>query len=80
MQQFNLARMIAKHVLACAKEYDIRGQKAAHGFRIKRHPIVNEYPWLSSFPYPVQLLIIQQMMKRGGKSRGRRGLTRSSTR
>jgi hypothetical protein len=60
MQQFSLAG-IAGHVLACAKEYDLRSEKAAADFRTKRHPMVIEHPWLSSFPYPVQLLIIQQM-------------------
>jgi hypothetical protein len=60
MQQFSLKGDI-QHILAYAKDYDLRAYKVATSFRTKRAPQVLENPWLEKLPYPVQILIIQQM-------------------
>lgn len=51
----------AKHVMITAKDYNIRARAAELDFRTKRHPMVLENPWMESLPYPVQVLIIDEL-------------------
>ena len=51
----------SKHVMVTADNYDIRARAAELDFYSKRHPLVLKHPWIESLPYPVQLLIIQEL-------------------
>ena len=60
LNQFSLLG-IAKHVLAIAKEYDLRAERAQTAFCTRVHPIVAAFPQLRVFPYTVQQLLVTQI-------------------
>jgi len=47
--------------VAC--QYDARYETARFNFRSKHLSICAEYPFLSKFPYPIQLLLAGQLEK-----------------
>ena len=60
LNQFSLLGK-AKHVLAIAKEYDLRAEKAQTAFRTRVRPMISAFPQLRVFLYTVQQLLVPQI-------------------
>jgi hypothetical protein len=58
--KYSLAGII-QLVAQCASQYDARAQSAAYDWPKKKLSAALEHPWLSEFPYPVQLLLLGEI-------------------
>jgi hypothetical protein len=52
---------VAKHVMATAKDYDLRADERREKFRTRVLPLAQEHPELQRFPYPVQCLLTDEI-------------------
>ena len=48
-------------IAQCAERYDARAQQAAYNWSRKKLSATLEYPWLSEFPYQIQLLLLDEI-------------------
>ena len=58
--KYSLSGIIAL-ISQCAQTYQSRAQKAAYDWSKKKLSATLEYPWLSEFPYPIQLLLLDEI-------------------
>jgi hypothetical protein len=69
LQQFSLCG-ITKHVLAVAKQWDLRSEEAHRKWCAYLHPISKEFPEISGFPSPIQTRGGEASSYGGGSSKG----------
>jgi hypothetical protein len=48
-------------IVQCSERYDARAKTTAYHWKKKKLSAALEYPWLSEFPYPVQLLLLDEI-------------------
>jgi hypothetical protein len=58
--KYSLAGIISL-IGQCASAYDSRAQKAAYNWSQKKLSATLEFPWLSAFPYQIQLLLLDEI-------------------
>jgi hypothetical protein len=58
--KYSIAGIISL-ISQCASQYDVRAQKAAYNWSTKKLSATLEFPWLSLFPYQIQLLLLDEI-------------------
>jgi hypothetical protein len=48
-------------IAQCTEQYDARAQKATYNWGKKKLSATLEHPWLTEFPFPVQLLLLDEI-------------------
>ena len=58
--KYSLSGLISL-IAQCTNQYDIRAQKAIYDWSKKKLSATLGYPWLNDFPFPVQLLLLDEI-------------------